>query len=121
MSARAFAAGAAMVAGVTMAHLAGADLAVTGGATAAEAPAFPPERIAMGERLFAINCATCHGTRMRDPQWAIDLRAFPHDAHDRFVDSVTYGKRNMPPWDDVLSPDDIEALWAYVVAGEPDK
>jgi mono/diheme cytochrome c family protein len=22
----------------------------------------------------------------------------------------------MPPWDDVLSPDEIEALWAYVSA-----
>jgi len=32
---------------------------------------------------------------------------------------VTYGKRNMPSWDDVLKPDDVEALWAYVVAGEP--
>ena len=55
---------------------------------------------------------------MRNPQWAIDLLKFPHDAHARFVDSVTNGKRNMPPWDDVLSSDDIEALWAYVVAGE---
>jgi len=26
----------------------------------------------------------------------------------------------MPPWDDVLDPDDIEALWSYVVAGEPE-
>jgi len=57
---------------------------------------------------------------MRDPQWAIDLKTFPHDAHARFVDSVTYGKRNMPSWEDVLSGDDIEALWSYVVAGEPD-
>jgi mono/diheme cytochrome c family protein len=31
---------------------------------------------------------------------------------------VTYGKRAMPPWDDVLKPEDIEALWAYVVAGD---
>src|SRR5215475_5548899 len=63
--------------------------------------------------------ATCHGTRMRNPQWAINLRDFPRNAHARFVDSVTNGKRNMPPWDDVLDPDDIEALWAYVIAGEP--
>ena len=26
----------------------------------------------------------------------------------------------MPPWDDVLDPDEIEALWAYVIRGEPD-
>src|ERR1700730_1390201 len=50
--------------------------------------------------------------------WAIDLRELPRDAHARFVDSVSNGKRNMPPWGDVLSPDEIEALWAYVIAGE---
>jgi len=56
---------------------------------------------------------------MRNPQWAIDLRTFPRDAHARFVDSVANGKRTMPPWDDVLNPKEIEALWAYVIAGEP--
>jgi mono/diheme cytochrome c family protein len=89
------------------------------GARAQEQTQFPPEQIKNGAELFARHCATCHGTRMRNPQWAIDLRTFPRDAHDRFVDSVTYGKRNMPPWDDVLGSDDIEALWAYLVAGEP--
>jgi len=34
---------------------------------------------------------------------------------------VTYGVRNMPPWGDLLRPDDIDALWAYVVAGEGQK
>jgi mono/diheme cytochrome c family protein len=86
---------------------------------AAQNPQFPPEQIKKGAELFAKNCATCHGTRMRNPQWANDLRTFPHDAHARFVDSVTYGKRNMPPWEDALDPGEIEALWAYVVAGEP--
>jgi mono/diheme cytochrome c family protein len=86
---------------------------------AGQNPQFPPEQIKKGAELFAKNCATCHGTRMRNPQWASDLRTFPHDAHARFVDSVTYGKRNMPPWEDALDPGEIEALWAYVVAGEP--
>jgi mono/diheme cytochrome c family protein len=80
---------------------------------------FSPEQIKKGAELFARHCSTCHGTRMRNPQWAIDLRTFPRDAHARFVDSVTNGKRNMPPWDDVLDPGEIEALWAYIVAGEP--
>ena len=82
-------------------------------------PQFTPEQIRKGAALFAHHCATCHGTRMRNPQWAINLRDFPRNAHARFVDSVTNGKRNMPPWDDVLDPDDIEALWAYVIRGEP--
>jgi mono/diheme cytochrome c family protein len=82
-------------------------------------PQFPADQIKKGAALFARHCATCHGTRMRNPQWAINLRAFPRNAQARFVDSVTNGKRNMPPWDDVLDPNDIEALWAYVSAGEP--
>ena len=96
-------------------------LALAGASAAAQdiAPQFPPEQVEKGAALFARNCATCHGTRMRNPQWAIDLRIFPHDARERFVDSVAYGKRNMPSWDDVLDPREIEALWAYVVAGEP--
>lgn len=79
----------------------------------------PPEQIGQGAALFARHWATCHGNRMRNPQWAIDLRTFPRDARTRFFDSVCNGKRNMPPWNDVLEPAEIEALWAYVVAGEP--
>jgi mono/diheme cytochrome c family protein len=88
-------------------------------AAAGGEPQFRLEQIKKGAALFARHCATCHGTRMRNPQWAIDLRDFPHSGHARFVDSVTNGKRNMPPWDDVLDPDEIEALWAYVIEGEP--
>ena|ERR1700728_1519197 len=100
--------------------LLGLSLTLFGASAGAQDTNFPAEQIAKGAALFAKNCATCHGVRMRNPQWAIDLRTFPHDAHARFVDSVTYGKRNMPSWQDVLEPDEIEALWSYVVAGEPD-
>jgi len=99
--------------------LASLGLALISASAAAQDPQFPPERIQRGAGLFARHCATCHGTRMRNPQWAIDLRAFPRDAHGRFIDSVANGRRNMPPWDDVLSVEEIEALWAYVMAGEP--
>ena len=44
---------------------------------------------------------------------------FPRNAHARFIDSVANGKHNMPPWDGVLDPEEIEALWAYVIGGEP--
>ena len=100
----------------TLGTAVGVGLALAG----ARAADYPPEQIKRGETLFAQNCATCHGTRMRNPQWAIDLRMFPRDAQSRFVDSVTYGKRQMPPWEDVLKPEDIAALWSYVAAGETD-
>jgi mono/diheme cytochrome c family protein len=80
---------------------------------------FPPAQVAAGADIFSRNCSPCHGPRMRDPESAFDLRTFPHDAHERFVNSVTHGKNQMPPWGDLLKPEDIEALWAYVVTGDP--
>jgi mono/diheme cytochrome c family protein len=80
---------------------------------------FPPERIKRGAALYAEHCESCHGVRMIGPPWAIDLATFPRDKPERFIDSVTHGIRAMPPWGDLLKPDEIEALWAYVVAGEP--
>src|SRR6267154_1188113 len=76
---------------------------------------FAPEQIRAGAEIFERNCAPCHGPQMRDPESAFDLRKFPHNQHERFVNSVTRGKNQMPPWGDLLKPNDIEALWAYVV------
>lgn len=90
------------------------------GARACAQERFPAEQIERGAMLFAQNCVTCHGVRMRNPQWGANLREFPRDARTRFLDSVTYGKRQMPPWEDLLKPEEVEALWSYVVAGEKD-
>ncbi len=78
---------------------------------------FSPERIEQGATNYSQNCAACHGPRMSDPQGAFDLRTFPSDQKSRFVNSVTNGKNSMPPWGGLFSADDIEALWAYVMAG----
>jgi mono/diheme cytochrome c family protein len=53
-----------------------------------------------------------------DPQGAADLRKFPHDQHERFVTTVTKGKNQMPPWGSLLKPEEVEALWTYVVNAE---
>ncbi|MFL6574309.1 MAG: c-type cytochrome [Burkholderiales bacterium] len=86
-------------------------------ASAAAQP-FPTEQIKKGGALYETHCQTCHGTRLANPPWAADLRQFPREDRARFVDTVTYGRRGMPPWEDVLKADEIEALWAYVAAGE---
>jgi len=79
---------------------------------------FSPEQIRRGAALYASHCESCHGVRMIGPQWAIDLKDFPRDKPERFIDSVTNGTKKMPPWGDVLKLEEIEALWAYVSAGE---
>ena len=83
--------------------------------------AFPLEQVQTGSLIFSRNCSGCHGQRMQNPDTdlgAFDLRQFPRDEHDRFVASVTNGKNFMPAWGDRIAPPEIEALWAYVCAGE---
>jgi mono/diheme cytochrome c family protein len=77
-----------------------------------------PEDVKRGSALYAQHCSPCHGPHMADPEGAFDLRKFPRDQHGRFTNSVTNGKNSMPPWGGLLKPDEIESLWAYVVAGE---
>jgi mono/diheme cytochrome c family protein len=85
-------------------------------------PAFAqqPRELGPGAELYSRHCSPCHGARMLDPQGAFDLRKFPRGERERFVNSVTKGKNQMPPWGDLLKPEEIEALWRYVMAGERD-
>ncbi len=84
----------------------------------AQNAAVTPDQIKAGGEIYAANCATCHGRGMKNPEWAIDLATIPKDDRMRFIQSVTSGKNGMPPWGDVLKPDEIVALWAYFTAGE---
>jgi len=70
-----------------------------------------------GKASYARHCSHCHGFNMVSAGTVtFDLREFPRNGKDRFLESVVNGKNNrMPPWGDVLSLDEIEAIWAYVV------
>jgi mono/diheme cytochrome c family protein len=92
-------------------------LAVCAHAAAAH-EGFAPEQIGKGAAIYEQNCSPCHGNRMLDPNSAFDLRTFPADQKGRFMNSVLKGRNAMPPWADLLKPEDVEALWAYVRAGE---
>ncbi len=92
-----------------------AAFSMLGSATAQTADS---EQIKRGATVYAHNCSPCHGPRLHGEESAHDLRTFPHNQRERFINSVTRGKNQMPPWGGLLKPDEIEALWAYVVAGE---
>ena len=87
-------------------------------ANAAAQEQFAPEQIKRGAAIYTQNCSACHGPQMADPQGAFDLRTFPPAEKSRFLNSVSKGKNQMPPWGDLFNAGEIEALWAYVMAGE---
>jgi mono/diheme cytochrome c family protein len=92
--------------------------AIASGQRVKKGQKFTKKQIAQGAAIFSRNCSRCHGAHMEDPNGAFDLRTFPPDEHERFVNSVTNGKNSMPAWGGLLKPVDIEALWAYVMVGE---
>ena len=83
-----------------------------------QAQDFPAGQIKLGADTYARHCSPCHGVRMKNPEGAFDLMTFPKDQEGRFRNSVGKGKNGMPPWEGLLKPEEIDALWAYVVAGE---
>jgi mono/diheme cytochrome c family protein len=68
-----------------------------------------------GKATYAEKCSHCHGPGMMNAGTITpDLRKFPDDK-GRFFTTVKGGKNGkMPPWGDLLSDDQIGALWAYV-------
>jgi mono/diheme cytochrome c family protein len=76
------------------------------------------KQVEKGADLYAQRCEGCHGEKLRNTSggWSFDLRRLRPDEHDRFVESVTSGKDNMPSWYGVLRDDEIEAIWSYIRA-----
>ena len=72
--------------------------------------------VAQGKQLYAKNCLHCHGRNMVTAGAGIyDLRQFPESDKARFETSVSKGKKAMPPWEDKLTPEQIDDIWAYVM------
>ena len=70
-----------------------------------------------GAKIYENNCSTCHGDDLQNNSGiAFDLRRLHADEHARFVSSVLHGKNVMPSWEGKLTDDQIESLWAYILA-----
>lgn len=82
----------------------------------AQLPGATPETIALGSALFTENCSICHSNQPRAP--LPDLRRMAPGTHDVFEDIVLKGllqPNGMPRWDDVLSPDQAQAIHAFLI------
>lgn len=73
-------------------------------------------KIKAGEAVYNTNCAICHGDDLVNTGQTFDLRKLKADERPRFDNSVRNGKNQMPPWKDVLSDENIDALWHYIRA-----
>ncbi len=78
-------------------------------------PPVSAEDFDKGFAQFHHTCAPCHGRNMVNAGvTTYDLRKFPLEQSDRFHNSVTNGKGNMPSFKGSLTPEQIDLLWAYV-------
>ncbi len=76
-----------------------------------------PADAGLGRQLYLQMCRQCHGPELQSSgAGSFDLRQFPPDDPQRFHESVMHGKNGMPAHDDILVDEDIDALFAYVVA-----
>jgi mono/diheme cytochrome c family protein len=80
------------------------------------APAAEPGPTAeAGHKIYTSFCVRCHGVNLAVSSPAFfDLRTFPKDEKERFVHSVSMGKRAMPAWGSIVKPVEIDALWKYI-------
>jgi mono/diheme cytochrome c family protein len=71
-------------------------------------------KITAGAEVYAERCAGCHGERLRATGVGFDLLKLGPNERERFDKAVNDGKGQMPPWAGVLSPEEIDQLWAYL-------
>lgn len=85
-------------------------------AAAAPAP-ITMEAVEKGREQYHRTCAQCHGRNMVNSGTTVyDLRKFPTDQHERFVNSVMLGKGNMPSFKGAIDDAALQVLWAYVAS-----
>jgi quinohemoprotein ethanol dehydrogenase len=77
-----------------------------------------PETIAKGEAIYSRTCAVCHSLMTVSAGILPDLRMSSKAVHDNFQKIVLDGvlaKKGMPGFADVLKPEDVEAIHAYII------
>lgn len=102
-------------------------------------PALSPDEIALGETVYAANCAACHGANLEgEEEWKVQnddksFRAPPHDdsGHTwhhgdlllleaivlggaRYDDVNVGGTSNMPAFGESLTDEEITAVLSYI-------
>lgn len=87
------------------------------GVPPAQAAGVTPATIAKGQALFySVGCALCHSNQHRSI--TPDLRRMQPATHENFRKIVLEGlfvPTGMPRWDDLLKPDEVDAIHAWLI------
>lgn len=82
--------------------------------TCLAAPAQDRAAIEAGEQVYDEHCASCHGPKLRSTGSMPDLKQQKADGRAHFDQIVMNGKNQMPAWQGVVSPEELNQLWAYI-------
>lgn len=69
---------------------------------------------AIGEEVYEQHCQSCHGEKLRSAGAIPDLRDLGENDREKFDKMVMEGRGQMPPWQGIVSPQELDQLWAYV-------
>ncbi len=91
-------------------------LIVTGSLAATIAPASAQDAAAIeaGEQLYEEHCQSCHGEKLRSAGAIPDLRELGANERAKFDTMVMEGRGQMPAWQGIVGPEQLDQLWAYV-------
>jgi mono/diheme cytochrome c family protein len=74
-----------------------------------------------GETVYNTYCAVCHGDGLVSTGQFPNLRRLTANDRAKFDTTVRNGRNQMPPWKDVLSPAEIDEVWAFIRANAYEK
>jgi mono/diheme cytochrome c family protein len=84
------------------------------GLIALASPAAAQDQAAIGEEVYEQHCQSCHGEKLRSAGAIPDLRELGENDRAKFDKMVLEGRGQMPAWEGIVSPQELDQLWAYV-------
>ena len=78
-------------------------------------PTAATEKVYDGSKIFASNCARCHGAAGIKDERTPNLQTIPMDKA-ALVKSISYGKGNMPAFADKLNDAELSAVADLIVS-----
>jgi mono/diheme cytochrome c family protein len=69
---------------------------------------------AIGEEVYEQHCQACHGEKLRSTGAIPDLRELGGADREKFDKMVMEGRGQMPAWQGIVSPLELDQLWAYI-------